>query len=101
MKDEIKDGFSAEEMFAPGNSLTYQDLIFLPGYIDFAYSDVDLKTHLTKEITLHCPIASSPMDTVTESEMAIKMALLGGIGIIHYNNTIEEQSEMVRKVKRF
>lgn len=95
------DGLSAEELFKAGTGLTYQDIIFLPGFIDFSAKEVDLATHLTRDITLHCPIASSPMDTVTESEMAIKMALLGGIGIIHCNNTIEEQVEIVKKVKRY
>lgn len=95
------DGLSAEELFKPGVGLTYQDILFLPGYIDFAANDVDLTTQLTRDITVHCPIASSPMDTVTESDMAIKMALLGGIGFIHCNNSIEEQANMVKKVKRY
>lgn len=95
------DGLSAEELFKPGVGLTYQDILFLPGYIDFAANDVDLSTQLTRDITLRCPIASSPMDTVTEADMAIKMALLGGIGFIHCNNSIEEQANMVKKVKRY
>ncbi|EKD28385.1 MAG: hypothetical protein ACD_79C00320G0001 [uncultured bacterium] len=95
------DGLSAEELFGQGRGLTYKDILFLPGYIDFNVEDVDLTTNLTKDIKIAVPIASSPMDTVTESEMSIKMALLGGIGFIHCNNSIEDQAAMVRKVKRF
>jgi IMP dehydrogenase len=95
------DGMDAESLFATGNGLAYDDLIVLPGYIDFAASEVDLATALTRNIRLKRPLVSSPMDTVTESTMATYLALLGGIGIIHYNNTIDEQVEMVRRVKRF
>lgn len=95
------DGLSADELFGQGASLTYDDFILLPGYIDFSVSDVSLETALTKRIRLKLPYVSSPMDTVTETKMAIEMALMGGIGIIHYNNTIEEQAAMVRAVKRF
>lgn len=62
---------------------------------------MDVKTQFTKKIRLSAPIVSSPMDTVTESEMAIAMALQGGIGILHSNNSIEEQAAMVRAVKQF
>jgi IMP dehydrogenase len=96
-----KDGLSAEKLFEKGKGLTYDDLISLPGYISFPVSDVDLSTKLTRGIALKRPIVSSPMDTVTESKMAIYLALLGGIGIIHYNNTLEEQLEHVRKTKKF
>ena len=95
------DGLDAESMFATGNGLAYDDLIVLPGYIDFAASEVRLETALTRNIRIKRPLVSSPMDTVTESAMATYLALLGGIGIIHYNNTISEQVEMVRRVKRF
>jgi len=95
------DGLSAEALFSGGMGLTYGDIIFLPGFIDFDVKDVSLTSKLTREISLACPIASSPMDTVTESEMAIKMALLGGIGILHFNNKPEEQAEQVRRVKRY
>ena len=96
-----KDGFSADELFSSVNGLTYNDFIILPGYIDFAPDAVDLESRLTRNILLKRPFVSSPMDTVTESKMAIAMALMGGIGIIHYNNTIAEQCEEVRKVKRY
>jgi len=95
------DGLDAESLFSAGFGLTFDDLIFLPGYIDFAASDVRLETHLTRNIRIKRPLVSSPMDTVSETSMAITLALLGGIGILHYNNTIAEQVEMVRKVKRY
>lgn len=98
---ELQDGLSASEMFALEGGLTYKDYLVLPGFIDFHPSEVDLSTRLTKDLTIKRPIISSPMDTVTEDKMAIAMALLGGIGIIHYNNTTEKQIELVEKVKRF
>jgi IMP dehydrogenase len=95
------DGFSAEELFTKENGLTYNDFIMLPGYIDFSPEEVTLETQVTRRISIKSPLVSSPMDTVTESKMAIGLALLGGIGIIHYNNTVQEQADEVRKVKRF
>jgi len=96
-----KDGFSAEEIFTQPTGYAYNDFIILPGYIDFAPDDVILETNLTRNIKIKSPFISSPMDTVTEAEMAIGLALWGGIGIIHYNNTIEQQVEEIRKVKRY
>ncbi|KAF9975616.1 inosine-5'-monophosphate dehydrogenase [Actinomortierella ambigua] len=97
------DGLSAEELMdsVTQGGLTYNDFLILPGFINFSADKVDLSTKLTKRITLRTPFVSSPMDTVTESEMAIAMALLGGIGILHHNCTPEEQAEMVRKVKKY
>jgi len=95
------DGESGKSLFARGEGLTYNDFIILPGRISFSLEDVDLSTNLTRNIRLRNPLSSSPMDTVTESKMAISLALLGGIGFIHYNNTIDRQVREVRKVKRF
>jgi len=94
-------GVPAFELFKRGEGLTYDDILLLPGYIDFIPDAVDLTTKLTREITLRRPLVSAPMDTVTEDRMAISLALCGGIGIIHYNNSPEEQAQMVRRVKRF
>ncbi len=95
------DGKPGCALFPSGDGLTYNDYIILPGFIDFLPDEVNLETNLTRDIRIKRPIISSPMDTVTESKMAIYMALLGGIGIIHNNNSIETQAEEVRKVKRF
>lgn len=95
------DGQSAQELFARGEGLTYNDFILLPGHIDFSASEVDLSTRVTRRIPLKIPIVSSPMDTVTEGKLAISLALLGGLGVIHYNNTSAEQVAEVRKVKRY
>ena len=95
------DGVDAKGLFGMQRGLTYDDFILLPDHIDFSVAEVDLSTDLTREIRINLPFASSPMDTVTESEMAIAMALQGGIGIIHYNNTVAEQVAHVRCAKSF
>ncbi len=95
------DGHDAASLFDKYDGLTYDDLNLLPGHTSFGLDEVDLSTQLTRNIRLNIPVASSPMDTVTEDDMAIGIALLGGMGIIHYNNSIEEQAALVRKVKRF
>jgi len=100
-ENEKLDGLSGKELFEKGQGISYDDFIIYPGYIDFQPSDVSLETSLTRNIRIRNPIVSSPMDTVTESTMAISIALIGGIGIIHYNNKIEEQVQQVKKVKRF
>ena len=98
---DMIDGFSGEELFGGREGLTYRDFLVLPGFIDFNPSDVDLESRISRNITLKKPLISSPMDTVTESSMAIALGLQGGMGIIHYNNTIQEQLDHVRRVKRF
>src|SRR3990167_5520560 len=94
-------GLDAKTFFEGQGGITCNDFILLPGHIDFALDAITLETNLTRNIKIKRPLVSSPMDTVTEARMAICMALLGGIGIIHYNNTIEEQVKEVRRVKRF
>lgn len=79
--------------------LTYDDVLILPGYADFSRGDISLKTRLTKTIVLDIPLISSPMDTVTEHELAIALATAGGIGIIHRNLTVENQVHEVELVK--
>lgn len=92
---------SANCLFEPGQGITFDDFILLPGFIDFGTEAVSLEVSLTENIKLKTPILSSPMDTVTEDAMAISIALQGGLGIIHYNNTITQQTQCVAKVKRF
>jgi len=81
-------------------ALTFDDVLLVPKGSNILPRDVDLKTCLTKKISLNVPIISAAMDTVTEYKMAISMARSGGIGVIHKNLTIEEQSSMVDMVKR-
>lgn len=102
-ESELENGFSALEIFSNAECLgiTFDDLITLPGEIDFSVEDVGLQSKLTKNIKLNFPLCSSPMDTVTEHSMAIGMALNGGIGIIHANCSIEEQVAMVQQVKMY
>ncbi|ANP26924.1 inosine-5'-monophosphate dehydrogenase [Dermabacter vaginalis] len=80
--------------------LTYDDVLLLPGETDVIPSDVDTTARLTREINLRVPLASAAMDTVTEARMAIAMARLGGIGILHRNLSIEDQAHQVDLVKR-
>ncbi|KAI3414521.1 Inosine-5'-monophosphate dehydrogenase (IMP dehydrogenase) (IMPD) (IMPDH) [Psidium guajava] len=96
---EFEDGYSAQKLFHQGYSYTYDDVIFLPGYIGFPVEQVDLSTKLTRNISLNIPCVSSPMDTVTESSMARAMAALGGIGIIHANVPPSDQASLVKAAK--
>tara|TARA_A100001391_G_scaffold46046_2_gene27146 strand:- start:22844 stop:24295 length:1452 start_codon:yes stop_codon:yes gene_type:complete len=81
--------------------LTFDDVLLRPAESDILPSQVSTKTKLTREIALNIPMLSAAMDTVTEAEMAIVMAQMGGIGVLHRNLTIEEQCDAVRRVKRF
>ena len=80
--------------------ITFDDVLLEPGYSEVVPKDVDVRTSLTRHIRLHIPILSSPMDTVTESELAIALAQEGGIGIIHKNLSVAAQTREVDKVKR-
>ncbi|ODT85960.1 MAG: IMP dehydrogenase [Sphingobium sp. SCN 64-10] len=81
--------------------LTFDDVLLQPGESDVLPSQADVSTRVSREISLNIPILSSAMDTVTEADMAIVMAQLGGIGVLHRNLTVEEQVAAVRAVKRF
>jgi IMP dehydrogenase len=80
--------------------ITFDDVLLEPRYSDVMPSEVDVSTRLTPRITLRIPILSSPMDTVTEHEMAIALAKAGGLGVIHKNMSVDHQTEEVLKVKR-
>ena len=88
-----------EEKFVK-EGLTFDDVLLIPAKSDVTPNMIELKTNLTKTITLNTPIMTAAMDTVTESKMAIAIAREGGIGIIHKNMTIEQQVDEVDKVKR-
>lgn len=83
-----------------GDGLTFDDVLLVPAYSEILPREVDISTQLTRTLRLNAPIVSAAMDTVTDNKLAIAIARMGGIGIIHKNMTIEEQAEMVRSVKR-
>ena len=83
------------------DALTFDDVLLVPSKSEVMPKDADTSTNLTNKIKLNIPLLSSAMDTVTESSMAIAMAQLGGMGVIHRNLSISEQCEQVKKVKRF
>ena len=82
-------------------ALTFDDVLLLPAYSAILPKDTNLSTRLTRGINLNIPVISAAMDTVTEAKMAIAMAQLGGLGILHKNMTIERQASRVRHVKKF
>ena len=83
-----------------GEGLTFDDVLLMPAYSEVLPREVNINTQLTKDITLHLPMVSAAMDTVTEFGLAMALAREGGIGILHKNMSIEKQAEQVRKVKR-
>jgi IMP dehydrogenase len=85
----------------PREGLTFDDVLLQPGLSDILPSEADIRTHITRDISLNIPILASAMDTVTESAMAIAMAQAGGIGVIHRNLEPAEQAAQVRQVKKF
>ncbi|MCX7996435.1 MAG: IMP dehydrogenase [Patescibacteria group bacterium] len=89
--------FTSEKIVMQG--LTYDDVLLMPGYASFAREDISLRTNLTRHITLEIPLVAAPMDTVTERRLAIALAKLGGIGIIHRNLTVADQALEVKAVK--
>ena len=82
------------------HGITFDDVLVAPRYSELVPAEVVTSTRLTKRISLNIPLLSAPMDTVTESELAIALAKVGGLGVIHKNMSIQAQSEEVRKVKR-
>jgi IMP dehydrogenase len=93
--DLAGDGYSAPRLFSQGVSYTYDDVIFLPGFIDFAADAVDLSTRLSRRVPLSIPCVASPMDTVSEAAMAS----LGGAAVVHGNTEAQTQASIVRAAK--
>lgn len=81
-------------------ALTFDDVLLVPGYSEVHPRDVNIKSHLTRNIVLNTPIVSAAMDTVTEATLAIAIAREGGIGVVHKNMSVEEQAKHVKTVKR-
>src|SRR5699024_12601720 len=88
-----------EDKFAK-EGLTFDDVLLVPAASEDLPRDVSIQTKLTKNLKLNIPVLSAGMDKVTEAEMAIAMARQGGLGIIHKNMSIEEQAELIDRVKR-
>ena len=86
--------------FPVPEALTFDDVLLLPARSDVVPANASTQTQLTRKISLNIPIVSAAMDTVTESHMAIALAQQGGLGIVHRNLSIEEQTSEVDKVKR-
>src|SRR5687768_12507631 len=82
------------------DGITFDDVLLIPARSDFVPADADTRTRLTRNIELNIPLISAPMDTVTESALAIALAQEGGLGIIHKNLTAQNQAREVEKVKR-
>ncbi len=89
-----------EELFSASESLTFDDVLVVPGYSEVLPSQVDVRAQLTDGITLNIPLLSAAMDTVTEARLAISLARQGGLGILHRNLSPEAQAKEVEIVKR-
>lgn len=97
-----EDGWTADKLFGGSQcGYTYDDIIFMPGHVSFEAADVDMTGQLTRNIPLALPLIGGPVDTVTETNMATALALIGGIGFIHHNQSIDAQAEMTRRTKNF
>jgi len=92
--------FFRRKLFKVEAALTFRDVILLPGWTEVEPGEVDVRTKVTMNYELNIPLISSPMDTVTESEMAISLARQGGLGVLHRNCSIEEEVEMAKRVKK-
>jgi len=88
------------QLFSPLEGLTFDDVVLVPGFSDVLPGDVDVSSHLVHDITLATPVVSAAMDKVTEAPMAIALARIGGIGVLHRNMSISEQASNVSQVKR-
>ena len=88
------------QVFSPVEGLTFDDVVLVPGFSDILPNDVDVSALLVNDISLAVPVMSAAMDKVTEAPMAIALARIGGIGILHRNMSIEEQATNVSQVKR-
>lgn len=98
----FQDGLSGVDIFESSTTAyTYDDIQLLPAHIPSGLEAVDLSSRVTKNLRMKIPIVSSPMDTVTEHKMAIAVAQVGGLGVIHNNNEVSEQVAEVMRVKRF
>jgi IMP dehydrogenase len=99
MADSMADPMADSAKFLP-HGLTFDDVLLVPGYSDLAPGEAVTDTRLTRAITLRLPLVSSAMDTVTEARMAVAMARLGGVGVLHRNMSPAEQAQQVDQVKR-
>ena len=81
-------------------AFTFNDVLLLPGWTTLEPSEADIKTRVTTNVELNIPLIASPMDTVTEAEMAIALAREGSMGVLHRNCSAKEEVDMARKVKR-
>ena len=97
---KVQEKSSSKKSTIP-QALTFDDVLLVPAYADFLPHEVSLKTQITPQIQLNTPLLSAAMDTVTTADMAIAMAHEGGIGIVHKNLSVEQQSAQVKRVKKF